>query len=856
MGKLTMATEPDINRTAYFLSLQEIAAWQLESPVAVQVTAKSDHPPICADLPALQRAAVWTASQTEALWDSLVRGFPVGAFFFAPYHEDHGRADFKLGVGCRSADRQPDFLLLDGQQRATAIALGFFDLWTDTDRHDDGPALWIDLAPPDGDGDERDSVFRLLTRSHPWGYSRDDPKSRLAHGDIRDALACFCGVSGVEMSAAKLPLRCAWPWDAKCPVPVALLLASAGKPDWRGELQQRLQALPMWRNTAKLKGGHCLVEQWRNMLDEPQESDKSTWSARLARLVVVLETQLSMARIPALILPSDEPGPGGNERATEARKDAVETLFVRVNSAGTPIFGEELIYSSLKAAWSAAPQALERLQPKDKKNKPRQIVSPARLVNLLWRLHAAFPEGSRPPERLPATPSVGDFRKAIREASRRHNFETFVGSPGIQHLFVELLDWVRLGGSGAPAVHTNEVAQVAALASTDTAANEAWRLPPTLAAQLFAGDKGLDILFIAAAWLKCLQRSGQTLASLTPRQRQRSLGFIVAIHWFAERPSECVARLWVQLRECNDLCDFFNADRFRSLLPDRDDGSMVMLPMVPPDVLEGVINHRVTYGGNGFPAMTNEFWKPGSNWSHFYGQLAPEPFSKLDDDLRLWLETLTLGHTKTENSAMADGGDESEGTARTAKLRLAWHNLLDKMWNHRPLIDYAQRESLARWFPDFDPTLPGQMEDLNRPWDYDHIHPSSHRVNRVPAVIREWHQSIGNLRAWPLELNRGDQADAPARKLTAVDEQTGHFGMNKIEDLLRASFIDEASEWTDWQASVPAKQEDNRYLALVDRAEFDEPRKALLRAITHRFCALYSEWYESLALGDLRSQLK
>ncbi len=33
-------------------------------------------------LPAIQREFVWTADKTEALFDSLLRGYPVGSFLF------------------------------------------------------------------------------------------------------------------------------------------------------------------------------------------------------------------------------------------------------------------------------------------------------------------------------------------------------------------------------------------------------------------------------------------------------------------------------------------------------------------------------------------------------------------------------------------------------------------------------------------------------------------------------------------------------------------------------------------------------------------------------------------------------
>lgn len=56
-------------------------------------------------LPTVQRGFVWRPSQIENLWDSLLRGYPIGAFVFAP--TDSSTLE-----------------LLDGQQRLTAICLG------------------------------------------------------------------------------------------------------------------------------------------------------------------------------------------------------------------------------------------------------------------------------------------------------------------------------------------------------------------------------------------------------------------------------------------------------------------------------------------------------------------------------------------------------------------------------------------------------------------------------------------------------------------------------------------------------------------------------------------------------------
>jgi hypothetical protein len=62
------------NHATLLLTALDVAAWQLP-----ELTEKAPRP--CrASLPALQRGAVWQPRQVEALWDSLLRGFPVGAF--------------------------------------------------------------------------------------------------------------------------------------------------------------------------------------------------------------------------------------------------------------------------------------------------------------------------------------------------------------------------------------------------------------------------------------------------------------------------------------------------------------------------------------------------------------------------------------------------------------------------------------------------------------------------------------------------------------------------------------------------------------------------------------------------------
>ena len=48
---------------------------------------------------------------------------------------------------------------------------------------------------------------------------------------------------------------------------------------------------------------------------------------------------------------------------------------------------------------------------------------------------------------------------------------------------------------------------------------------------------------------------------------------------------------------------------------------------------------------------------------------------------------------------------------------------IEDLRGNRNVLLFAQRGWLAHWFPDYDPSQPDQVEDTNRPWDFDHIHP-------------------------------------------------------------------------------------------------------------------------------------
>ena len=193
--------------------IKEIASWLLDDSGEIQ-------------LPAIQRGFVWRTYQIENLWDSIFREYPVGSFLLS---ENKGVKE-----------------LFDGQQRATSIALGFYNPW---EQHEGKerigndkslPTIWVDLDPKENTGGEYRSIttdgsvylVRALTKSHPWGY-RAKNNSEKMHISDRTAAWEQLKNSGISSYTKLKPSQRA-PYSAYLPVPLCLLLESAQLTDnWK-----------------------------------------------------------------------------------------------------------------------------------------------------------------------------------------------------------------------------------------------------------------------------------------------------------------------------------------------------------------------------------------------------------------------------------------------------------------------------------------------------------------------------------------------------------------------------------------------------------------------------------------------
>ncbi|WP_161782419.1 DUF262 domain-containing protein [Methylobacter tundripaludum] len=135
-----------------------------------------EYPKILA-IPPIQRSFVWKPKQIQDLWDSLLRGMPIGSILLKSFESHENSAGLISTERKLYLSQKPGFHLMDGQQRTLSMLLGF----PDSSRAEH--KLWVDFSKSGTNG----SVFRfrVSTPAQPFGYRLDG--RRLSMLDRRTA---------------------------------------------------------------------------------------------------------------------------------------------------------------------------------------------------------------------------------------------------------------------------------------------------------------------------------------------------------------------------------------------------------------------------------------------------------------------------------------------------------------------------------------------------------------------------------------------------------------------------------------------------------------------------------------------
>lgn len=286
-------------------------------------------------LPAVQRGFVWHPSQIEGLWDSLFRGYPIGSLMLS-----------KMG---------DKYMLLDGQQRATVISLGYYNPWTEKHKKIGNvkslPVIWFDIQP-ETCTESYKYVFRVVTRSHPWGYQLIHNSEKLSVRDRRDAK-----LRHVEKPYTTWSPEERFPYDSYLPIPLSFLLES----------DKGMEVIGMCKKYLGDGIGtkHYPADIYFQRLEEAMP--------QIENLLTIIHEKLFLCKIPAIVLSQEL-----LLDSTDQEGENESTLFVRLNRGGTQIDGEELIYSIYKSIF---PQSKDLVE-----NMGNSIFAPSRIITLVTRL--------------------------------------------------------------------------------------------------------------------------------------------------------------------------------------------------------------------------------------------------------------------------------------------------------------------------------------------------------------------------------------------------------------------------------------------------------------------------------------
>ena len=369
-------------------------------------------------IPGVQRGRVWNAARISALWDSLMRGFPVGSF------------------SVRIGDSNGEMELLDGQQRANAISLAFreyppFPDAVDKKEADDArvcpgvianetPIIWLDLDDADViAGTELKYAFFITTASQPWGYhfSGDETRNSLLRTfEKRDATQrleklglTFCGNDSGKPYPCELR-----PYCAKCPVPFSLLRKFVWERDKkcafkRCDFVDWIEAQKQKKSEIGVKGG---VECWNWFEELKHKNSTNEIKKELVEAILDLKSQKIMCT-----------------DATNVGVDDIALYFTRIGKGGVRPSDEELAFSTLKSKFGK--ELGEKFRETIYAIANRGMTSAARLAHIAIRCFKSEKTGLYSGNVLQAAIEI------VSSAESRKEFETFIDE------FKKLIEYVN-----------------------------------------------------------------------------------------------------------------------------------------------------------------------------------------------------------------------------------------------------------------------------------------------------------------------------------------------------------------------------------------------------------------------------
>lgn len=312
-------------------------------------------------LPSIQRGFVWKPKQIVDLWDSLLRGMPIGSLMLSKL----SRGDPAVTLATKETEsvEREAMGLLDGQQRTLAILIG----WP-FQKNSTPNCLWIDLAEEGHAGSPFD--IRLTTITQPFGFQRISHR-RLSRHERREARKHYDKCHPEYIKKYDYELFALDPEHSQHSQP---------RP-WKAhsEPTQFVKVQDLWEAFKKTENDKpAFLDLFKSHL---ADKDKRK---RLSHLHEAF-TRLESLEVPLILIPEHISTPMP-EAPPNGAPDPLVLLFERIGRNGASLSAEDLLFSMIKQQW---PEAQDLVNNIHGKIEVRGFMSATDYVMSAFRLAAA-----------------------------------------------------------------------------------------------------------------------------------------------------------------------------------------------------------------------------------------------------------------------------------------------------------------------------------------------------------------------------------------------------------------------------------------------------------------------------------
>jgi len=307
-------------------------------------------------LPMIQRGSVWKPLQIINLWDSLLRGMPVGSLMLSQmknFDSNGGsvkvrKIDSKVLVGIPESG---GWGLLDGQQRTLAMLTGWPRLKINK-------TIWVDFS----DGPEAENLFsfHVTTTNQKFGFQKASPNSKLALYKRILAYRYERYEAGVSLEDKDHVAR-EQPWDCNVPIKISDLIVH--EKDLHAfvdkALADRIETFEKVINILSDKDETNLLKVIVDKCDLLKiESTRTTIHKNVESFSYRLNRILSSCQIPLIEVNNEIFEESNNSDDVDP---ALAILFKRIGSGGTALSDADYVYSVIKHRLPEAYSLIENI---------------------------------------------------------------------------------------------------------------------------------------------------------------------------------------------------------------------------------------------------------------------------------------------------------------------------------------------------------------------------------------------------------------------------------------------------------------------------------------------------------------